>query len=168
MGNTQRNHKIRYIKLLRENMKQKKRLAAEILKTSPGKIRFAAGALEDVKKAITRSDMRGLIAVGKITTSADNLHSRAGARRRTLQKRKGLQKGKGSKKGTKYSLVSRKEQWVQRIRAQRELIAQMRDKKLLSSKNYQLLYAKTKGGYFRNRRHIKLYISEHSLLEKKE
>ena len=47
-------------------MKSKKRLAAEILKTSQTKIKFVREALEDIKKAITRSDIRGLIAIKQI------------------------------------------------------------------------------------------------------
>src|SRR3989338_8996986 len=134
-------------------MKQKKQLAAKILKTSPGKIRFADGALDEVKKAITRSDMRGLIAVGKVLRSRVNSHSRAGARKIASQKQKGRQKGRGSKKGSQHSIVTRKDKWISRIRAQRVLIKEFRDKKMITPTNYQLLYAKTKGGYFRNKRH---------------
>lgn len=147
-------------------MKSKKRIAAEVMKTSPGKVRFADDALEDIKKAITRSDFRGLIAVGKITKSGKNLHSRAGARKIARQKRKGRRKGRGSRKGSKYSIVNRKDQWVARIRAQRSLLKDLRDNEIVSKKTYQMLCAKSKGGYFRNRRHIKLYLREQNLIEK--
>ena len=148
-------------------MNHKKKLAAKILKISPKKVRFAADALEDIQKAITRSDMRGLIAVGKIFVANQNQHSRAGARRVAAQKRKGRRRGKGSRKGSKHSVVTRKDKWISRIRAQRNLLKELRDKKLLSTQNYQMLYTKCKGGYFRNRRHIKLYIKEHHLIEAK-
>lgn len=148
-------------------MKSKKRLAAKILKISPKKVKFSTEALDDIQKAITRGDMRGLIAVGKITAAHTNQHSRARARKIAAQKRKGRQKGKGTKKGTKFSIVSRKEQWIVRIRVQREFLHQLRDKGLLSTSNYRLLYAKSKGGFFRNKRHIKLYLTEHHLLEGK-
>ncbi len=146
-------------------MNNKKILAAKILKVSPKKVRFADDALEDIKKAITRSDMRGLIAVGKVFKANLNQHSRGGARRIAEQKRRGRRSGKGSRKGSKHSIITRKEKWVSRIRAQRELLQELRDKKLLSTENYRMLYTKAKGGYFRNRRHIKLYIKEHHLLE---
>ena len=70
-------------------MRNKKELAAKILKVSPKKIRFAPDALEDIRKAITRSDIRGLVAVGKIFIVAKNQHSRAGARRVAAQREKG-------------------------------------------------------------------------------
>ena len=147
-------------------MKAKKRLAAEILKTSPQKVRFRSDALEDIKKAITRSDMRGLIAVKKITMSGKPEHSRGRARRIARQKRKGRRKGRGSKKGSKYSTLTRKERWMSRIRVQRSFLRELRGRGYLSTSNYRLLYLKCKGGYFRNRRHIKLYVTEHQLLEK--
>lgn len=141
-------------------MRQKKRLAAEILKTSPKNVVFAQDALGDVQKAITRSDVRGLIAVGKIQKKNKSEHSRVRARKIARQKRKGRQKGKGSRKGGMYAVVSSKKQWVTRIRVQREFLKQLRDKKLLTSEQYHSLYVKSKGGFFRNRRHLKLYLTE--------
>ena len=148
-------------------MKSKKRLAAEILKTSPQKIKFEEAALAEITKAITRSDIRGLIAVGKISEHKYALRSRAGARHRKEQRRKGRQSGKGSKKGSQFSIVDRKTTWINRIRVQRDFLKELRDRKLLSSHNYHSLYNKSKGGYFRNKRHIKLYLTEHNLIERK-
>lgn len=149
-------------------MKAKKILAAKILKTSKKKVKFAADALEDIKKAITRSDMRGFIAVKSISSSRSNQHSRAGARKIKVQKKKGRRKGKGSKKGAKYSVVSRKQSWVSRIRVQRDFLKMLREKELISKKDYRILYGKSKGGFFRNKRHIKLYLTEHHLIKLKE
>jgi large subunit ribosomal protein L19e len=146
-------------------MKSKKILAAKILKTSPKKIKFVGDAMEDIKKAITRSDIRGLIFVKKIIKSTQNEHSRAGARKVATQKRKGRQKGRGSKKGKKHSIVSRKTKWMVKVRTQRKLLKELRDKGVLSRKNFSNLYAKTNGGYFRSKRHIKLYLTEHKLIE---
>jgi large subunit ribosomal protein L19e len=149
-------------------MKAKKRLAARILKTSPKKIKFVADALEDIKKAITRADLRGLIAIKKVVKSKSNEQSRVRARKIATQKKKGRQKGKGSKKGSKYSVISRKETWMAKVRVQRKLLKELKERKLVSTKNYQMLYRKVKGGYFRNRRHIKLYLTEYHLIEEKK
>ena len=145
-------------------MNSKKKLAAKILNVSPKKVVFSPEALDDIQKAITRSDMRGLIAVGKISKAKVNQHSRGGARSIAKQKGKGRQRGRGSRKGSKHSIVTRKEKWIALIRAQRELLKELHSKNLLSTTNYRLLYRKAKGGYFRNRRHIKLYIKEHHLI----
>lgn len=143
-------------------------MAAKLLKTSYTKIKFSPEALDEIKKAITRSDMRGLIAVHKITESQTPFHSRAGARRNAAQKRKGRQRGKGSKEGSKFSTVNKKERWMARIRVQRSFLKELKEKALISIGNYRMLYAKTKGGYFRNKRHIKLYLTEHNLFEAKK
>jgi len=149
-------------------MRSKKILAGKILKVSPKKIKFVADALEDIKKAITRSDLRGLIAIKKIIKSKKNEHSRAGARKIAAQKKKGRQKGRGSKKGAKHSIVTKKEKWMAKVRIQRRLLKELRDKELISTSNYRLLYRKVKGGFFRNKRHIKLYLTEYHLIEEKK
>ncbi len=147
-------------------MNNKKKLAARILKTSYKKVRFASDALEEIKKAITRSDVRGLVATKRIVKTTPNEHSRSGARKIAQQKRKGRQKGKGSKRGSKYSVESRKEKWMAKIRTQRIFLKELRSTGIISSQNYRSLYSKSKGGYFRNKRHIKLYLKEHNLFEK--
>jgi len=149
-------------------MRSKKRLAAEILKTSPKKVKFLAGALEDIKKAITRSDLRGLIAIKKIVKSKANEQSRSRARKIATQKSKGRQKGQGAKKGAKYASVTKKDRWMAKVRVQRTFLKELKEKKLVSTQNYQMLYRKVKGGYFRNKRHIKLYLTEYHLIEKKD
>tara|TARA_Y100000310_G_C20375214_1_gene665429 strand:- start:314 stop:772 length:459 start_codon:yes stop_codon:yes gene_type:complete len=149
-------------------MKNKKRLAAKILKTSLSKVKFSVGALDEIKKAITRSDLRGLIAVKKITKIGVNSQSRVRARKIASQKSKGRRKGKGSKKGGKNSIITRKEKWMSKIRAQRTFLKMLKESGKLSALSYRSLYSKSKGGYFRNKRHIKLYITEHNLIESKE
>jgi large subunit ribosomal protein L19e len=147
-------------------MRSKKRLAAEILKISPKKIKFKAEALEDIKKAITRSDIRGLIAVKQIIKSKKPRQSRVRARKIAAQKKKGRQKGHGSRKGSKHSKISKKQKWMIKVRSLRELLKHLKEKKLISPKNYRLVYSKIKGGFFRNKRHLKLYLTEQNLLKK--
>lgn len=149
-------------------MRAKKKLAARMLKTSPSKVRFAFDALEEIKKAITRSDIRGLIAIRKITKSKANLQSKVRARKNAAQKRKGRQKGRGSKKGSKHSIITKKEKWMIKIRTQRNFLKELRGKNLLSAKDYRKAYTKSKGGYFRNRRHIKLYLTENNMFQQKK
>ncbi|MEK6900795.1 MAG: 50S ribosomal protein L19e [Nanoarchaeota archaeon] len=147
-------------------MNQKRKLAAKILKISPKKVKFAPEALSDIQKAITRSDFRGLIAVGKVRRVRGSEQSRVRARHIAAQKQKGRRQGRGSAKGRKHAIVSSKEVWIHRIRVQREFIKELRDKKLLSIKDYRVLYRRSKGGFFRNKRHIKLYLTEHHLIRK--
>ncbi|MBT4605095.1 50S ribosomal protein L19e [archaeon] len=149
-------------------MNPRKRLAARILKISPKKVVFDESALSEIKEAITRSDLRGLIAIGKISVRKTSAHSRAGARKNQAQKRKGRQKGRGSKKGSSTSIVSRKETWMRKIRTLRKFLKLLREKEVLNATNYRKLYQKSKGGYFRNKRHMKLYIEENKLTAARE
>ena len=146
-------------------MKSKKRLAAEILKTSPKKIKFVREALEDIKKAITRSDIRGLIAIKQIIKSKKPQQSRFRARKIATQKKKGRQKGQGSRKGKKHASITKKEKWMIKVRVQRRLLKHLREKKLITPLNYRLIYSKIKGGFFRNKRHLKFYLEENKLLK---
>ena len=145
-------------------MDQKKILAGKVLGTSPGKIKFTPESLGEIAKAITRSDIRGLAAVGKIMADKSPHQSRGRARQKAAQKRKGRQKGKGSRKGKAYSRVTKKRRWITNIRVQRSFLKELRDKGLVSIDNFHSLKAKSKGGYFRNKRHIKLYLTEHHLV----
>ena len=54
------------------------------------------------------------------------------------------------------------------IRKQRAFLQELKEKKMLSTKTYRMLYQKAKGGFFRSKNHIKLYINEQSLIEKKK
>jgi len=55
---------------------------------------------------------------------------------------------------------------MNKIRALRDLLKTLRTKEVIERSSYRLLYRKAKGGYFRSRRHIKLYIEEHNLAKK--
>lgn len=138
-----------------------KRLAAEILKCSPKRIKFDTAELEDIKKSITKSAIRGLIAQGVIRKNHIKGISRGRAKHISLQVSKGRRRGQGSRKGKKTARLPHKLTWINRIRAQRELMKYLRDKNLISRSLYRELYMKAKGSFFRSRRHLKLYIKEH-------
>jgi large subunit ribosomal protein L19e len=143
-----------------------KRLAAQLFKCSEKKVRIDPSRLEDIKEAITKHDIRSLIKEGIITKKKFQESSRAHARMIQNQKKKGKRKGPGSKRGPQFSRLSRKDRWIARIRAQRELIKELKDTAKITKESYYDLYAKSKGGFFRSRRHINLYLEEHGLIKK--
>ena len=146
--------------------KIQKRLAAEILKCSKKKVTFDKDRLSDIKEAITKADIKSLIGNKAISKKAGNYVSRARARVQLRQKRKGRRRGQGSRKGKRTSRLSKKEKWIKTVRAQRDLLKELRNKEIISKSDYQRLYRKSKGGFFRSRRHIKMYIEEHNLAKK--
>jgi large subunit ribosomal protein L19e len=143
-----------------------KRIAAQILKTGINRVYLDPEKISDIKEAITKSDVRGLINSGVIRAKPKQGISSFRFKKLRKQKRKGRKSGHGSRKGKQTARLSRKESWIQKIRAQRNYLKYLHDKKLISPHNYRLLYRKSKGGFFRSQRHIKLYIDEHNLLNK--
>src|SRR3989338_6712550 len=141
-------------------LNNQKRLAAVILKCSKKRIRFDPDSLSDTKEAITKADIRGLINDKVIIKVPAKGVSRVRARKRLVQRRKGKQKGPVSRKGSRGARLPRKREWINKVRAQRELLNRLREKKIIDGKLYRDLYLKSKGGFFRSKRHIKIYLEE--------
>lgn len=137
-----------------------KRLAAQILKCSEKRIKFDPDRLSNIKEAITKVDIRGLIKDKAIRKAYIKGVSRGRARKRLVQRRKGKQRGVGSRKGSRGARLPRKREWINKIRVQRELLKKLKEKKIIDDRLYRELYLKSKGGFFRSRRHIKLYLEE--------
>ena len=147
-------------------LKLQKRLAADILKCSEKRVWLDKTRLEDIKEAITKLDIRSLIADRAIKAKPMKGVSRVRARKTALQKRKGKRKGYGSKKGKRTARLSKKDAWIKKIRTQRKFLKELRDKGLVNKTDYHSLYSKSKGGFFRSKRHIKLYLEERGLVKK--
>jgi large subunit ribosomal protein L19e len=142
-----------------------KKLAAKVFKCSTKKVKIDSSRAEDIKESITKKDIKGLIKEGAITKRKTQENSRSRARKIQKQKSKGKRKGPGSKKGSKNSILSKKDKWIIKIRAQRKLLKELRDTDQITKSIYNQLYLKSKGGFFRSRRHINLYIKEHNLMK---
>ena len=148
-------------------LKLQKRLAAQVLKTSAKNIRINPESQADVKEAITKADIRSLINKGAIVAKPITSISRGRIRKAKEQKKKGRRKGHGSRKGKFGARLERKTEWVSRIRTQRKFLNELKEKNIITNKSFRELYSKSKGGFFRSKRHIKLYIEEHGIANKK-
>lgn len=146
-------------------MKIQKRLAAQIMKTSPRKVRFDTERLDEIEEAITKQDVRMLIKDDAITRIQDQGISNARSKKLKEQKSKGRRKGPGSRKGKSTARLPRKQEWMNNIRSQRRLLKKLKENDKLTNATYRDLYNKSKGGFFRNSRHIKLYIKENELIQ---
>lgn len=144
-----------------------KRLGASVFGCSPSKVKFAPDRLTDIKEAITKADIRSLINDGVIVREQDVGVSRARAKHKANQRKKGLQRGPGKRKGKATALVPRKQAWMVKIRVQRQFITELRDSGIVDAAGYKNLYRKAKGGFFRSKRHIKIYMNEHGIVQDK-
>ena len=134
-------------------LKNQKRISSQLLKVGKTSVKFDPERLADIKEAITKEDIRGLIKDKEIT------------KRPTSSQSKGRQKGPASKKGKKTARLSSKDIWMIKIRLQRKFIKELREKKNITERTYREMYRKTKGNFFRSKNHIKLYLTENKLFE---
>lgn len=148
------------------NLTTQKRIAAQLLKVGINRVYLDPEKINEIKEAITKSDIKGLINSNIIRAKPKHGISSFRHKKIKAQKRKGRRTGHGSRKGKQKARLSKKDSWMQKIRAQRGYLKYLHDKKLISPYNYRSLYRKSKGGFFRSQRHIKLYIDEHNLLNK--
>ncbi len=148
------------------NTKSQKRLAAQVAKVSKKRVKLDNTKLDEIKESITKADIRGLIKEKIIKVKQKKGVSRIRTKKRQIQKRKGRQKGPGKKKSKINARITKKRRWINKVRAQRKFLNKLRDKEIVTKTTFRMLYLKSKGGFFRNIRHIKVYIKEHDLILK--
>jgi large subunit ribosomal protein L19e len=126
-----------------------KRLAAEELDVGENRVWFDPEEQAALADAITREDIRDLIADGTIRAEGAHSNSRGRARARQEKKDYGHQTGAGSRKGKAGARRADKDEWISRIRAQRSRLKELRDEEdVLSPTQYRELYNKASGGEF--------------------
>ncbi len=141
-----------------------RRLAAQMLKCGETRVWFDPARLAEIKEAITKQDIRSLIkdlAVQKHQVSAISGFKR---KKMIVQRRKGRRGGLGSRKGKKTARLHVKTSWMRRIRAQRIFLKNLKGTEKIGSGTFGKLYALSKGGFFRSRKHIQRYMEEHNLV----
>lgn len=148
------------------NLKLQKRIAADVLKVSYKRVWFDQTRLEEIKEAITKEDIRSLVATGVVREKPAKSNSRVRARKTATQKRKGLRRGQGSRKGRATARLPSKQVWMAKVRVQRKFVRELLDQKVIAKPTYNDFYRKVKGNFFRSRRHIKLYMNDNDLVLK--
>ncbi len=113
--------------------------------------------------AITRSEIRKLIREGAIKALPERGTSRGRARVLAQKKRTGRRIGMGTKKGKAFAEVSEKTRWMNRIRALRRKLTELRDQRVITVSTYRSLYMKAKGGEFRSLAELDRHINEQKL-----
>ena len=145
------------------NLKNQKGKIARMLNIGKKRVRLDPTKLSEISKAITKSDIRSLLAHNVIQIK--KVRGKSGFRFKKIkaQKAKGRRKGIGSRKGKKYSRISAKRRWISRVRTQRGFIKKLKDRGRIGKKTHRDMYHKIKSNKFRNVRLIKLYLEENKL-----
>ena len=146
------------------DLKNQKRVAAEILKCGGTRVWIDPNRLEDASDAITRADIRTLIASGTIAAKQKKGVSRGRANYAKAQKKKGRRRGQGSRKGKKHARKRSKETWMQAIRPIRKRLKELRDEKKIDTATYRRYYLKAKGGVFKSRPHLDSHLRSEGIL----
>jgi large subunit ribosomal protein L19e len=141
-----------------------KSLAAKLSKVGKKRIKLIPEFAEELKSAITKADIGGLISEGKIEILNKEGVSRHRARKLHIQRKKGRRKGFGSRKGTKTARTPKKREWINRIRLQRKTIKELKEKGTLKQGYYRRLYSLAKGGFFRSKKHLMLYAEKNKMI----
>ncbi len=143
-----------------------KRLAAQVLGVGKSRVWFDNTRVNEIKEAITKDDIRGLIKRNVIQSRPKIGISRLRAKKLSIQRRKGRRQGQGTRKGRKHARLTTKELWINKVRSQRKFLKYLKTKNLLEISDYRKLYRLIKGNAFRSIRHIKLHLKEKNIIKK--
>ncbi|MDD4983498.1 MAG: 50S ribosomal protein L19e [Candidatus ainarchaeum sp.] len=141
------------------NMKSFRGQVSKLLNVGKSKVWISPDATTEVKKAITKDDIKEMVNNGTVKKVISG-QSRGRARKLKAKKTAGRRRGPGTRKGVKTARTRPKEEWIKKVRAQRKYIREMKDKNEIDSTLYKDLYAKVRGGFFRSKGHIKLYVDK--------
>ncbi len=137
-----------------------KRLAADILGAGESKIRIKSGEIGRAESALTREDVRKLIKDGVVYVKRKPGFKVMNRRKRKLG---------GSRRGSMNSRTPEKEKWMINVRAQRKYLAQLVAEGNVERKNKRGVYMRIKGGAFRGKKAMLMYLKDNRLyIEKAE
>lgn len=131
-----------------QNLNKRKKLAARVFGVGIERICFDVSRLEEIKEAITKQDIKDLFSSGAITIKEIK-------GRKTNVKRK-TKRGPGK---IKRKIKPGKRQYIYHVRKLRRHIQELRTQEKLSEDKYQELRIKIKAREFKDKNHLKEYIS---------
>lgn len=149
------------------DVKNQKRLAAQILKVGQNRVWIDPERIDDVETAITREEIRKLIHEGVIKPLPEKGVSRARARILREKKRKGKRRGHGSRSGSRGARISKKEAWMKRIRALRKKLRELKTRRIITENTYRKLYRMASSGRFESVADLQRYLKAHELWRKR-
>ena len=152
------------------DVSNQRRIASELLKCGVGRVWINEAKLDEVALALTRDDVRKLIADGDIRQKQKIGISRGRARFRHIQRFRNQQRGAGKHQGKKLARMKvgrGKRLWINRIRPQRRYLRALRDNGELSVTDYRRLYKQAKGGQFRSVSYLRTHLVENGVLKAK-
>lgn len=145
------------------NLKTQRRLAAEILKVGQNRIWMDPNRMDDVEAAITREEIKKLIHEGVIKPLREKGVSRARAKAVHEKRKKGLRRGHGSRSGAFHAKISQKEAWMNKTRALRKRLRELKLNRTIPEDAYRDLYTMVKSDRFKTVADLERYLKTHNL-----
>jgi large subunit ribosomal protein L19e len=148
------------------NLTPQKKIAAKILGIGVKRVWIDPDVEEDLTLALTRADVRKLIADRIIRKKAMKGVSRVRARKIGTQKKRGQRRGRGSRKGRIGARQPSKKLWIAKVRSQRRYLSGLRYSQRITPAQYRTLYTKVKGNAYRSVTHLRNTIEDQGILKK--
>jgi len=143
---------------LNEMVSLQKRLAAEVLRVGVSRVWLDPTQKKEIEKAITKADIRKMIKKGWIKALPEKIKKPKERRKR--------RKGPGRRKGGKYTYLSKKERWMKTVRPLRRMLRELKDSGKIDNQTYRKLRKLVKGGMFRSRAHLRIYLEQRGIIKK--
>ncbi|MFA5930970.1 MAG: 50S ribosomal protein L19e [archaeon] len=137
-----------------------KELAAVILKVGEGRVSISTEAVTKVAEAMTKDDIRALVAERLIKKKPSSQQSKGRARVTQAQRKKGRGRGAGNRSGTKKVRSDQRKEWINKVRAQRRTLKELRasNPTAVKEKGYSNIYKKIKGNFFKGKKYLTEYV----------
>lgn len=134
------------------SVKFAKRVASQILGRGENALKLRPESMDDIKKAITRDDVRKLIKDGVIIALKPKyeLHKPAKTERK--------KRGRGRRRGSANARHGRT--WEKKVRSQRLVLRQLRIMGKVDSPTFKRYYLLVKGNAFPDKRSLLLHLSD--------
>ncbi len=135
-------------------------LSAELLGVGETRIWINPEKIEEIRKCITKDDVRAKIKEGAIKKRKFAQISRSHAKALHKKKKLGRKRGFGKRKAGRKRRAELRKSWISNVRAQRKKIRELRKSGVIDKKSHAKLYRMVKGGYFRGKRYIEAFVKE--------
>ncbi len=133
------------------SIKFAKRVASQILGRGENALKLRPQGLEEVKKAITRDDVRRLIKDGTIVA----VKEKSELHKKTTHERS---RGTGKRRGT--AKARRGRTWEKKTRSQRIVLKQLKMMGKFDNTTFKRYYLLVKGNAFADKRSLLLHLSD--------
>lgn len=143
-------------------MSSQRRLASQILKVGENRVWMDPERMEDIESSITREEIKRLIHEGAIRKIPEK-----GISRGRIGLRKVRRRGSGSRKGFRQARFGPGNSWPTRIRSQRRLLRELKERRLITTSSYRRLYLMAKGGAFKSLAELRHYIEVQGLARRR-